>query len=1041
MPDTIIPPAPPTTNFSLPDVGPPDLFNNVASANNLPPSGADYAKSIASSENIVDLINQVNSIQDQAEGMLGQYKTPNVSSYDIDDNSITQRLSKQLNPEEQSLQSFAKPMVLGTERDYNRYKDSKDFQSLGYTPNLGEQQEFKYGNAMDWGETVGKAISGGTALATNTFVEGWKGWGRMTSALLNWDSTRLMGTPEEREQIAKEQEDIFNKYAIYDTAESKDGFFNRQFFGNMLQQSGFAVGALAQFAVEEVLTAGIGGAISAASKGLLVARTGKALVKAKEAGQLAEKTTLLGKAAEGVKSITGSIFKPKTITTASETANNVRKAMDVVTSQPKVINGFANGLKKLVPGYGTVEEIVKLNKAGAGFAQMAYTGIGGIKRGLSEFNMARSESIFEAASTYTDLKNKLVEEYYAKTGEYPQGKELERIKQKSEDASHDNFWTNVGVLSVMNRIQFDNMFNSFKRSRSLLGPGTAELKGSAFVVKGVNKLGKQEIKTFAKGPLGDISSIGQVAKTFGTKQAAWVATKSIGKGLMKFEGSEGLQELIQEASNTGLSEYYYDLYHGSKGYDTKLDSVLGSMKNPLTDTQAMKTFLMGALTGRLISPMTGGFTAISENIQDRNKLKKAEASAKTLTEKMMADYKERTGKEAEGDDLESIKVQIKQSTEYQTKKQKVQEAIGLMNSLSSDPTFLMKEAIANIKINNKAAENMEEAAANHNQYIFNNTQGSALAKTVAAAIKLDMYDSLKDMLGEYGQNMTDEEFKSAFNMDASDANKKNVKDLTSKMASNVEDYYNTYKVLKDKYSDLIIPELYKNNDPAVYKNAKFQKFVLDNMIEMIATNSFKAKDAIKRASELQSKIASNKNIGGSAMELLTKMGNEAFLDDHISLLQKELSDFEKTAAGPLSKEQKELLDSKKEELMWAKRLQVSFDGLMGNNDSRINPVLIGEGTELESYSPAAEKRAYEAFSNLLNIFNKRAKINTTVSKEDADEAFIDYSDYVKLNRDHGQFVDAINLLANPRSLEAATQAHISGTISALYNMKKSYMEK
>ena len=205
---------------------------------------------------------------------------------------------------------------------------------------------------------------------------------------------------------------------------------------------------------------------------------------------------------------------------------------------------------------------------------------------------------------------------------------------------------------------------------------------------------------------------------------------------------------------------------------------------------------------------------------------------------------------------------------------------------SSDPSFLMKEAIANIKVNNKAAENMEEAAANNNRYVFNNTKNSALTKTVAAAIKLDMYDSLRDVIKEYGVNMTDEEFKTAFGMDATDTNKKNVKELTKRMVDNVEDYYTTYKALIDKYSDLIIPELYKNNDPAVYKNAKFQKFVLDNVIEMIATNSFKAKDVIKRASELQTKMASNPNIGSSAMELLTKMGNEAFLDDHISLLQK-----------------------------------------------------------------------------------------------------------------------------------------------------------
>ena len=35
-----------------------------------------------------------------------------------------------------------------------------------------------------------------------------------------------------------------NKYAIFSTPDSEEGIFNRKFFGDMLQQSGFAVGAI-----------------------------------------------------------------------------------------------------------------------------------------------------------------------------------------------------------------------------------------------------------------------------------------------------------------------------------------------------------------------------------------------------------------------------------------------------------------------------------------------------------------------------------------------------------------------------------------------------------------------------------------------------------------------------------------------------------------------------------------------------------------------------------------------------------------------------
>ena len=192
---------------------------------------------------------------------------------------------------------------------------------------------------------------------------------------------------------------------------------------------------------------------------------------------------------------TRNLFRPKVITTAGDLINTTRQVSDVITRSEKVTSALANGLKALTPGYGTVEEMIKMNRAGAGFAQLAYTGLGGIKRGLSEFNMARSESIFEAASTYTQLKDRLTQDFFQSTGKMPEGDDLEKIKQQSENASHDNFWVNMGVLSVSNRIQFDNMFKQFSKTRSLLGQQVAELEGKAFQVTGklTGVVGKNDI--------------------------------------------------------------------------------------------------------------------------------------------------------------------------------------------------------------------------------------------------------------------------------------------------------------------------------------------------------------------------------------------------------------------------------------------------------------------------------------------------------------------------------------------------------------------
>jgi len=1008
-------------NFYMPDTGMPqiDTLSNWQAQEklqNFGPNTNEYNNSLSKGESISDLINDVQSLQAKGQDILNNNYTgiPNAPSPGGFDPSVSfKNLSKSLNSETPSLQVLAKPVAIGKESDLNRYKESKNFQTFGVTPNLGSEQEYKYGNAMGWGETIGKALAGGSHLAWDTFVEGWKGWGRMTDALFSWDSSKLMGTPEEREEIARKQEDIMNKYAIYDTAESKDGFWNRQFFGNMLQQSGFAVGAIGQFALEEFVTFGAATVLEPALKGAMIGRVAKSVEQVnalRRTAGIPERTTVIGRTAERLTNL----FKPKSIETAGDLINANRKTMDVITKSERVTSSIVDGLKTLTPGYGTVEEMIKLNRAGAGFAQLTYTGLGGIKRGLSEFNMARSEAIFEAAGTYTQLKNRLVDDFISKNGREPNDNELEKIKQNAENASHDNFWVNMGVLAVSNRIAFDNMFKQFSKSRSILGEEMASLRGKALQVTGEVE-GKTQTRVYKKGILGELGLIPEIAKTFGVKKAAWEATKGL-PGLMKFEFDEGMQELIQNASDQGLENYYTDLYHGKKGYTGKLDSVVTSLKDNAFTTEGMKTFLMGALTGRLIAPISFGFTKVSENISDRNNIKKATESYNQLLNSKVKQYTTENGKAPEGDVLTKIQEEVKKSTEYTTLSQHVDDSIKSLNALYQDPTWLKNEVIANIKVNNKAAETMDIAAANHDRYVFNNTKDSALAKAVASAIKLDLYDSLRDVIKEHGVEMSDEEFQQAFGMDPNAKNKGNAKKLTDNVVKQIEDYYTTFKTLKDKYSDLIIPDLYKNNKPEDYRNAKVQKAVLDDVIEMLATNNYKAKQAIIRASGLQTELGQNKAIGGSSIEILTKLGSEPALMDHIKNLEREIKLLESPGIS-LTPEQKEQYKDLKEELGYAN------DWFENKNE------LINE---------AKVDKSYRAFANLVNLFNKRAKNYTTISKEDIEDNFLKFVDYIKLNNDNKGFIDAMNLLSSPKNMKLVYQAKLSGFYEFV---KKAYEEQ
>jgi len=157
---------------------------------------------------------------------------------------------------------------------------------------------------------------------------------------------------------------------------------------------------------------------------------------------------------------------------------------------------------------------------------------------------------------------------------------------------------------------------------------------------------------------------------------------------------KGLQELFQEGSNIALQDYYYDLYHGYKG--TSMDKSIDKAIDEQANTQGLKTFLMGALTGRLLSPIN--FT-----------VGKAKEFASTTSEQRATRYKD------------------------------INEAVKEVNAFYENPNKFLPEHIANIKVQNKIAKNMEEAVANRDQYVFNNNKNSGFAKMISAAIQ-NRYD-------------------------------------------------------------------------------------------------------------------------------------------------------------------------------------------------------------------------------------------------------------------------------------------------------------
>lgn len=694
----------------------------------------------------------------------------------------------------------------------DRYVNSKYYQELGFDPNFDNEE--LYASRQTTGDVMANAFAGSFKLAGSTFVDGWKGWGRAFDALYSWDSSKIMGSPEELAELHKDQQETMNKYAIFASKASEEGIFNKQFFGNMIQQGGFMLGTLAQFVSEELLTMGastlLSGALKATKFGMNMDR---ALDVAEATRKLKEQSELFTK--------------------------------------PGFMLKTANALKKALPMVETIGKMKTMHNAGAGVAQLAYLGLGGLKRGFAEANMAFTEARMEAAGTYGDLKERMMMDYEDTHGRKPIGEDLDKIEAKVQAAAWDTFKINSAVLGVMNRIQFDNILSKFRPDRLLMSKVEKEAAESAgkkaFTVTG-KVAGKTTTLPYAKSSVfGKLGATGAIAKDFGKKKAAWVATKSIGGGLMKWEGMEGVQELIQEGTNTGVQDYYYDLYKtghadAGKSFGVGVDSQ--------RTTQGLKTFLTGAMTGRVMSPISFGM----------NKL---------------------------------IEVGTTKAADRKAANESVKNAIKDIRTVFENPSLVLTAQTANIKAQGVASTLMEEAVKKGSKYEYENIKDSAFAKAVAAARKLNMLPSLLDNIEKYGEHFTPEEFKEAFGVDFSQEHAGNVKNYMQQVAKSVQSYADVHDKLIEKIRNTVNPELYKEGSKA-HLQARFVEGVMMDAAEVIATNHHKAKRAYERMQDIHNKATATPGIGGSLATAFTTLGSIDHIKSSLTLLEQEVKALEKT---------------------------------------------------------------------------------------------------------------------------------------------------
>jgi hypothetical protein len=856
-----------------------------------------------------------------------------------------------------------------------RYVTSPDYLKLGIS--LTGSNEENYGQNQSWSEVLSNGFSGMGKLAANGFTDGWKQWGRTFDALSHWDWNRLHGDAQSMLELDNNLKDIMNSNPIYATKEGTDTFWNRQMFGNFLQQSGFAVGALAQIASEQILTKAIESVLTASVAGAPEALLLETATDVKSAGTLSR---------------IGKFFnKSKEFFNTSKAVTSLKKLGDIWKNDA-IVKKFATSIGQRLPGVDVAMDISKTFKTGvdAGLSgtqlagDIAKVGLGGLKRTMSEANFAFTEARMEAAGTFGDLYNQMQDDHFKRTGAFAQDADLQNMQDIAMKAADKNFNFNSAVLAVSNRIMFDNVFKNSKVTSKILSKYGEDLGEKGFKV-----LGKINGKTTSQYYTGNIfSNYKTIAADFGTRKARTVLAKSIMKPALKFEFTEGIQELIQEGSAEYYKDYYLNSYKATYNPNIEVSSQksLDKAISSQMTMQGLKTFASGALTGMLLHGPTvligKAGAKLSEGVKDTYK---TSGFTKEEKEKYFEDKK--------------------------ASKEELKNYYNEFNAIAKDPSKFFSESIKNFNVQKEGSSALDEAAKLGDKFSYENIRTDMLHSMVSQAVRNETHEALADTLREYGKNMSKEEFEQAFvGLDYNSENKKSAADYTEKVAKSVESYAKIYNKLQDKYGSRVNPNRYAEGSKEFNKELS-KKQVLNNMIDVLAGNEFKSIDAAERSLSLYTKASSHKTLGSSLASAYNILGSEGNIKKEMSVLNLEIeAKNEQLKSEDISKDDKNKL---KNEIELKEKQKKSLQEWLDNKDE-----LIDERKVTKSYS---------AFKNYLELKNKEFGKDSVVNVNELEDLFVEFNDYIKLNKKSQKHVDAINMLSNPRYFDQVYTKMVVGS--------------
>ena len=851
----------------------------------------------------------------------------------------------------------SRPAMANVTQSYDKELFEKYEGTAAYSPWMNPHADNEKIAAENWTrwDAVTTGLSGLMDNAKLGGAEYLKGWARAGRALITLDSSYLSPNETERQILAARQEQVRQDNPIYYSPGTEDDIFSRQFLSETLQNTGFTFGTMAGFAAEMAVGAGLG---KLAVKGASLFKLGAAANSVK----LAEAT--------GGINIGRNVAKEKALAeAAAETIQN--GAMGRVGGKSLYDNAL--NIASKLPIIGSIAEAGKFigaeQAARTAMGTVALTGqeiakigAGGLRRAFAEWNFAASEASIEAGGTYGDIYDDLYNKYMmdpANEGKDPSPDKLQEIRNLAMQGSTGSYGTNLAVLAVMNRITFGNVFRKFGVDNKFLNLMDEEGK-RFFTVMGKKEGAGLIGKTYQKGYFGALSHAKDIKKLFGSGVLAREIGRDFVRGLGRVQLAEGIQENIQEGTNSFLKKYYGDIYDGNVA--SWGDSFAEAVDSQL-NKQGFKTFLSGAITGLFVSPVTGAVGAISDRIQG---------------DKAHKEYLKRT--------LDS------------------------MNQFMLDPTRALREPIRNIKEQVILNRGMAQSAVNGQKYEYFNNQSSALIQQALNAKRTGTFSAFKEYLKAYGSEFDAKEFEEATGINVTEFGATTPAEFINPVIAKLDRYSELYDKYNSMYKGFF--SIDSNNDPYAKQKFSVAQAALQDAIHTVAFNEAKAEDATVRSAAIAQTIASkNKTIGQSAASTFNNIADHNLGELQINILQNEIQTLEETSDK--SPDTLRLLELKKQELealkAWTAEAYEEVQDPNNENQKITVPLSVSALTS------DRQNRLAEILTNYYSAKNKQNNNNNPIMQSEVRNVITDINDYQRLSRDVRDYMDAINLLTDPEN--------------------------